>query len=363
MSEDYAAGGIQRSAMALHDCLISRGHEVTIYCTRLMAGGFAESNFFVKQVSPVRSNRLLTWANYLVAMRGLLRREKPIAAISLGLFPSIALPLAGAGLRGIALFGSERAYPPDVPVGRMFTLLRKLLFPRLHRIVCQTKDIAIWFERALRIPRERLIVIPNVVRSAPPDWKPSRFAGGDRSVKTFVAVGRFDPQKGFDLALPIFERVAQRDANVRLVIVGEGPLQQELLATRSALDLDDRVEFRAPISDLGPLWSEAYALLFTSRYEGFPNVLAEAMAHGVPAVAFDCPTGPSEIVDEGRNGFLVRLGDVDTAVDRCVKLAEQPELRDRMGLEAMDVALRYSFDRVATRWEDLLARWTKPCAA
>lgn len=78
------------------------------------------------------------------------------------------------------------------------------------------------------------------------------------------------------------------------------------------------------------------------------------MAHGVPAVSFDCPTGPSDLISNGGNGFLVAPGDIDTAANRCIELARNPKLRDEMGLRAMKVADQFSFDRIADLWASLL---------
>jgi glycosyltransferase involved in cell wall biosynthesis len=358
--EDYAAGGIQRSAVALHDCLLARGYSPTIHCTRLMPGGFAETHTFISAVAPVSRSKLLTWANYFRGMRKLLRQERPVAAIGLGLVPSAALPVATAGLDEIVTIGSERAHPPEVPVGRIFSALRRIMFPRLDYVVCQTSQIAQWFGQTLGIPKERLVVIPNVVRPAPDGWIPASFANS--SERLFVAVGRLDRQKGFDLALRAFAQIVAKRPGARLLIVGEGPLQEELLALRAQLGLINHVEFRAPQPELKSVWREAYALFLTSRYEGFPNVLAEAMAHGVPAVAFDCPSGPSEIINDGVDGFLVGMGDVNMAADRCIELIEQPAMRDRFAREAMEVSVRYSFDRMADLWTELLSQATERCA-
>jgi glycosyltransferase involved in cell wall biosynthesis len=352
--EDYAAGGLQRSAVALHDCLAEKGYRATIHCTRLMQGGFAENHSFISAVAPVSRSRLVTWTSYLRGMRKLLRQERPVAAIGLGLVPSAALPLAAVGLR-IPLIGSERAFPPAVPVGPIFAGLRKLMFPRLDAVVCQTAVIADWFEHALGIPAECLAVIPNVVRPPNRDWKSNGFeAVSPDGPKTFVAVGRLDPQKGFDLALRTFALVVKERPQARLLIVGEGPSQEELLALRAQLNLTDHVEFRAPRDGLQEIWGEAFALLFTSRYEGFPNVLAEAMAHGVPAAAFDCPTGPTDLIDDGRNGFLVKLGDIEALSKRVVYLIDNPAMRDDFGAEAMDVADRFSPEKIADQWAALL---------
>jgi glycosyltransferase involved in cell wall biosynthesis len=355
--EDYAAGGIQRSAVAVHDCLVARGYDPTIYCTRLMPGGLAETRPFIRPVAPVKRSKALTWIGYFRGMRKLLREEAPVAAIGLGLFPAAALPIAAAGLSGTLLVGSERAHPPEVPVGRIFALMRRLMFPRLDLVVCQTRQIADWFAKSLRIPADRLAIIPNVVRPPAQDWEPTTFANAaSGDPKSFVAVGRLDWQKGFDFALRAFALIVEDCPDARLTIVGEGPLHEELLALRAELQLTSHVVFQRPRGGLASLWREAYVLLFTSRYEGFPNVLAEAMAHGVPAVAFDCPSGPADIVNNGRDGFLVSMGDVETLAKRAIELTRNPAMRDEYARRAMSVSDQFALPRIADQWAALLER-------
>jgi glycosyltransferase involved in cell wall biosynthesis len=97
-------------------------------------------------------------------------------------------------------------------------------------------------------------------------------------------------------------------------------------------------------------------LLFTSRYEGFPNVLAEAMAHGVPVVSTDCPTGPFELISHGENGYIVPNLDYEAAAEYSLKLLESPETRERFGDSARSVSERFSAEHVGDLWASLIER-------
>lgn len=360
--DDYPAGGNQRSAMAVHGGLTARGYRTTIYCARLVPGGLAARHAFVRGVAPMHHpSKLVRWAGFFLSLRRLLRREKPVAAIGLGLFASIALPVAGAGLRTTRFIGSERTYPPAAAAetGRLLRILRRLVFPRLDYVVCQTERSASWFRRSLAIADARNVVIPNAVASPPPGWPVTRYSEIGRFVPTFLAVGRLAEEKGFDDALRIFAIVVQSCPRSRLIILGDGPDYAKLLKLRAELQLEDHVEFRPPVPSLEDFWRDAYALLFTSHYEGFPNVLAEAMVHGVPAVAFDAPAGPSELITNGENGFLVTLGDVETAAQRMLTLIADPALRDELGREAMTIANRYDPQRIAKAWAELIESGAK----
>lgn len=356
---DYAAGGLQRSALALAECLSREGYEPRIYSTILESGGLAGRHDFIEATSPRRKSKIAFWLNHYLSLRRLLRKDRPFAAIGFGLFPAAALGMIGAGRSGTLLVGSERAHPAAMPSGRLAGFLRRFL-PRLDYLVCQTTQIADWFETSLRVPADRVAVIPNVVRSAPAGWVAPTFAPiGRAPMPMFVGAGRLDHQKGFDFALRVFQIIVRKHPEARLVIAGEGSGAAELLALRAELGLDEHVEFRPPVPDLAALWSSAYALVFPSRYEGFPNVLAEAMAHGIPAVAFDCPSGPADLIEDGVNGFLVELGDVERAAQRCIELIENPGKRDAMGASAAMVSETFGLDRIAAKWAALLKQGPK----
>ena len=139
-----------------------------------------------------------------------------------------------------------------------------------------------------------------------------------------------------------------------MTIAGEGPLGEELKQKAIALGLAERVDFAGRVGNLADHWARADVFLFTSLYEGFPNALAEAMANGVAAVAFDCPTGPSELITDGVDGYLVPLGDVEAASARCVELLADPDKRRRFGKLARRVTDRYSGRRIGKMWLDLL---------
>jgi glycosyltransferase involved in cell wall biosynthesis len=103
--------------------------------------------------------------------------------------------------------------------------------------------------------------------------------------------------------------------------------------------------------------------VLSSRFEGFPNVLLEAMATGAPCIAFDCPSGPSEIIESGTNALLVPAGEVAGLADSLKALVQSPETRARLGANARKITERYSATRITDDWESLLVRVCKPRAA
>lgn len=135
----------------------------------------------------------------------------------------------------------------------------------------------------------------------------------------FLCVGRLEKQKAFHNAINAFAKAAPLLTGFKLKIVGQGSLQQELKELAENLGLQNQVDFEGFHRNIIPFFHGATATLLTSNYEGFPNVLVESITLGTPVISFDCPSGPSEIVRNGINGYLIPLGDVDAFADALEK--------------------------------------------
>ena len=206
---------------------------------------------------------------------------------------------------------------------RLWQWLRRWLYPKVGAVVSLTEADAPRF-RALNA-RTRVIYNAASLRADAP-------ALPDNAV--VLAVGRHVAQKGFDLLLQAWAIVAKAVPLVRLRIIGDGPLRAEHESLAQSLGVAGRVEWLGPTAHIEAHYREAAVFVLSSRYEGMPIVLLEAQALGVPAVAFDCPTGPGEILtpDTGR---LVPLGDVQALAASLIELLSSPALRAQMGRAAI----------------------------
>ena len=198
-------------------------------------------------------------------------------------------------------------------------------------------------------------VIPN-----PCVWRPERASSLDRP--RAVAIGRLVPVKGFDLLIRAWEKVAAGHPDWELEIWGDGPEREPLERLAREKGLEKNVLLRGATADVQEKLLQSSMLVFSSLFEGFGMVLVEAMACGVPCVAFECPCGPRDVISPEEDGLLVPPGDMDGLARAIIRLMEQPELRTRMGKAAREKAARYAMDSVCAAWMDLFRELNPPAS-
>lgn len=173
------------------------------------------------------------------------------------------------------------------------------------------------------------------------------------SEKRVIAVGRLTPQKGFDYLLSIWQKIEEKHNDWILEIVGSG--EDEMSLKNMANDKRLRhVTFSPPTNDIRSKLAASSIYVLPSRYEGFPMVLLEATAMSLPIVAFDCPTGPSEIVVNDKNGFLVPTFDETLFAIKLDTLISNHELRCMMGIESFKISRQFTFDKIFNKWEKII---------
>jgi glycosyltransferase involved in cell wall biosynthesis len=203
------------------------------------------------------------------------------------------------------------------------------------------------YEAALAGAPTRIEQIPNAVAPA------ERLA--DPAAPVVVAAGRLTPQKGFDLLIRAFAPVARRHPDWQLRIYGAGRERDALLELIREEDLYDQAFLMGRTRHLRLALAGAGVFALSSRFEGFPMVLLEAMSCGLPVVSFDCPQGPADIVATGRNGTLVPAEDVAGFSAALEALVGDPERRRAYGAAALETVRAYDAPAIAARWESLLA--------
>lgn len=247
---------------------------------------------------------------------------------------------------------SERVSPVHWPIGGIWwRSMRALLYPCAACLVLQTVAALRYYPPALQ---QRAWVILN---PAIPHWTTEPDPDRHRS-PLIIAMGRLTDQKGFDLLLNAFARIAPAHTGWSLEIWGEGPERQSLEALRDALGLQGRAHLPGITHEPDKRMATASLFALSSRFEGFPNVLWEALACGLPAVSFACPDGPSEIIRHGVDGLLVPPEDIAGLAAALDRLMTNDEERQRLALRAPEVLERFGQERVMGRWEAVIERVT-----
>ena len=212
------------------------------------------------------------------------------------------------------------------------------LVRRFDRFVVLTEeDAGMWGE----MPGIR--VVPNAANFIAEKYS-------DCTAKRVIAVGRLDYQKSFDRLILVWEKVHQQMPDWTLDIFGQGEWKEMLQRMIDERGLQDSVRLMGPTKNIGKEYSESSMIVMSSHYEGFPMVMIEAMACGLPAVSFDFKCGPKDIIKEGENGLVVSDGDIDGLAEAIVTLVRDDELRKRMGENAKKVVETFSEAKVMDKW-------------
>ncbi|MDB5713866.1 MAG: glycosyltransferase family 4 protein [Sphingomonadales bacterium] len=283
------------------------------------------------------------------ALRHAISHDQPDLLISFLTKINLLALVATMG-SSVPVIVAERNNPDRQPVHIGWRIGLSLFYRRAAAVICQTKaSVSCLPCSAAR----NAWVIPNPVATP-------REQHMEKADKRLVAVGRLTHQKGFDLLIDAFAQVADKHRDWKLDIWGEGPDELMLTDRISRLGLSGRIALRGLSAEPGGWIAEANAFVLPSRYEGFPNVLAEALAAGLPVLAADCAFGPAEMVRDGENGLLVEPESVEALAHGIDILLQDSLLRMRLGVAARGVAEQFSAAKIAALWDAVLVENLAP---
>jgi len=254
--------------------------------------------------------------------------------------------IAALGL-GIPIIVCEHNDPKFSVTNNVWRVLRNLTYPMASRLTVLTQSAVSYFSPAIQL---KTSVMPN------PVIKPTfngNFKKDQNGNKIILAMGRLTEQKGFDLLLKAFAEVSSKFPDWFLYIWGEGSLRHPLEKLRDQLGLRDRVQFPGLTKQPYEIMKKADLFVMSSRYEGFPMVLIEAMACGLPVICFDC-NGPRDIIRDDVDGVLVPLADVPALSVGLEQLMNDEKKRDRLSTRAPEVIERFGLEKIMGMWEEVL---------
>ncbi len=351
------AGGAERVVSLLSGEMIRRGHDISV--VSFDAPGDPVFHSLHSQVdivrlaippgggSPLRGVEAI--CRRTAALRGLFKRRRPDVVISFLTKINVLSIVASTGLQ-IPVVISERNNPVAQRAHPLWAIAWKLAARRAAGIVLQTQAIKDLYPADIR---SRAVVIPNPV--APVAAKPEPHDG-----LVMTAVGRLDWQKGFDMLIKAFATVAEDFPGWMLVIWGEGKAKAELQSLVNETGCADRIKLAGKSRTPADWMKTADLFVLSSRYEGFPNVLLEAMAFGIPVVSFRCKFGPEDIIDDGVNGLLAEPENIDSLTQALRKIMSNKEVRYRIGAAGSASVAGYRVSDIVSKWEALAKKRFTP---
>jgi GalNAc-alpha-(1->4)-GalNAc-alpha-(1->3)-diNAcBac-PP-undecaprenol alpha-1,4-N-acetyl-D-galactosaminyltransferase len=290
------------------------------------------------------SRRMLSTIKTHFFLRKTIKNINPSAALSFGERWNNMVLLSLFGTR-ISIYVSDRSQP-DKSLGKFHDTLRKILYPKAKGIIVQTEKALSIYQRTYK--HYNFKVIGNPIRPI--------IEQDIKREKHILMVGRLIKSKQQDVLIEIFSKLHAPDW--KLVLVGYDHLKQtnqrDWEALAKNLNVSDRVIFAGKQSDVERHYLSSSIFAFSSMSEGFPNVVGEAMSAELPVVSFDCIAGPSDLVVDGKNGFLIPLFDQDLFAEKLQLLIDKPELRKEMGKNSKTLIQKFELNYICAEFENFM---------
>lgn len=292
----------------------------------------------------------------------LIKDEVPDVLVSFMWFTNaltiIAKKISGATCKVISSerYGLKLSYEGWFTESQRKAVIR-FLYPAANIIVVNAREMGEHLKDMYQMPPEKLEVIYN-----PIDIEKITRLSKEKSdhnwfyenIPIIMAAGRLTRQKGFDYLLKAFCKLLSEKISSRLMILGKGEEEENLKGLAEQLNLRDKVEFLGFQQNPYKYLSHSTLFVLSSLYEGFPNVLLEAMALGIPSVATRCPTGPDEIITEGVDGILVPPADEKAIADAIKKLLLDEDLRKRLSEAGKKRIQDFAVEKIVKQYEDAI---------
>jgi len=353
-------GGAERVSANLANYWANKGWEIIIVSLYPQSLDFYELHPAVKRIAlelAAESANALAglWQNIrrVIVLRQMLRQIQPDIALGMMTSANVLLALAAWGLPNQRTIGAEHNHPPQLPLGFFWETLRSHTYGLLSAVTALASEGENWIKSNTNA--QRVSVISNAVTwplsGQEPRISPNALYQSER--RFLLAVGRLETQKGFDWLIEAFAKLVVEHPDWDLLILGEGSLRPMLEETVRKSDLEDRIFLPGRAGNMAEWFESADLFVMSSRFEGFPMTLVEAMAHGLAAVSFDCDTGPRDIIRHELDGLLVPQGSVTELTAALDRLMSNALTRQRFAERAVEVRERFSMEKVTGMWEKL----------
>lgn len=171
--------------------------------------------------------------------------------------------------------------------------------------------------------------------------------------RTVISIGRFTSQKGFDMLLKIWDKTESRNKGWKLLIVGDGEERASLEKQIEKANIKDSVELAFPTKNIEEIYQKAALFVMSSRFEGLPLVLLEAIAQGLPIISFDCETGPRDVIENERNGYLINCFDLNLFANRIDLLCRDTKKREMFSKNSIRKSVIFDINEILKMWNSI----------
>ena len=361
------SGGAERVTSVLSKYLVKKNHfSVVVVTLDGTKRDFYSLDTRVKRIAMDMaeetngSSKFFSNIKRVQAFRKVVKQEGPDIILAM-MTRYAVIALIATFLMKVKIIVSERNYPGKRENHKMWDLLRKYFYRFADLHVVQTKKIAEWLEKNTHLKNFK--IIPNSISWALPKYepilKPSDYISDED--KVVLAVGTLKEQKGFDLLLDAVTDILPSNPEWKLIIIGEEKNEAGSCGLREQFEkkikengLVDQILMPGRAGNVMEWYNRADIFVLSSRFEGFPNVLLEAMSSGCASISFDCDTGPADMIDNYQNGILVPDGDVEKMESAIQFLIQNSEVREQFGKKAEKLREKYSEKNILSQWVDAL---------
>ena len=358
-------GGAERVTILLARHWAALGHEVALFTMHPQERDFYSLDPSVCRISVKRTgtsliDKVISNIKGWLSLRRAIKRHQPDIMVAMMTSSVVLGIVAGTGLP-VRVYGSERNYPARQKIHPVWAVLRRLVYRFADGHIAQTQKTAVWLNKVTGA--RNIKVIPNPVawpiHAFDPKIDPNEVVAAER--KILLAVGTKPIQKGFDLLVEAFSKLSSVYPDWDLVILGIDPDAYDTIGGGASvkklaerLGIANRLFIPGKVGNTIDWYQRADLFVLSSRYEGIPNVLLEAMASGCPSIAFDCDTGPREIIQDGINGVLVPPENIQALSNALALLMDDEPLREKYGQNGQKVREAFSEDKIIGLWSEAI---------
>lgn len=356
VSGDLCDGGAQRVISVVANTLAEKGHEVTMFLFSRSEKEY-ELSSNIKLVALAESYAAFLKINpmlRIVKIRKILKEVSPDVAVGF---------LQGGYYMWASSFGMKFKKIGSTRVDPRLLIEKKGVGAEVNRMWFRHADAVVLqtdtqLEHVKDVNWKKKVVISNPVSDVALLTDAHDYS---RPCETITMAGRLEIQKNYLMVLDVIEQLHVAFPDVKLCIFGEGSQKGNLEKEITNRKLEDIVSLKGWTANIVEEYEEADMYVLSSDYEGMPNALMEAMACGLPCVSTDCPTGPSSLIIDGENGFLVPVGDVQAMTDAVKRILLMTSAeREQMGTHAKDTIYKgYNKEVIAEKWEELFEELLK----